>query len=236
MVGDRPLPRRTCKVGRLGIIFLDRCRDALATTRRDAILNSLAAAIAAAGSAGFPASLFAQADITAEQFLQLSERLTGAGDLDQDVARTLLGGFLATGMARNCWGLPRAAAATRHLSRLQRTDHTQLRGRPRTGDGTLGHADAAAVPGRQASRSGGDQHSAGILVALATLGSAPDHRCLIPFTSFAENELQPDGSRPPVWFAFDESRPLAFFAGIWASWTSVRKLKEGRSLRTSTGC
>ena len=54
-----------------------------------------------------------------------------------------------------------------------------------------------------------------------------DHRCLIPFTSFAENELQPDGSRPPVWFAFDETRPLAFFAGIWARWTSVRKLKEG---------
>jgi hypothetical protein len=25
----------------------------------------------------------------------------------------------------------------------------------------------------------------------------------------------PDGSRPPVWFAFDGSRPLAFFAGIW---------------------
>jgi putative SOS response-associated peptidase YedK len=55
-----------------------------------------------------------------------------------------------------------------------------------------------------------------------------EYRCLIPFTSFAENELQPDGSRPPVWFAFDESRPLAFFAGIWARWTSVRKLKEGQ--------
>ena len=37
----------------------------------------------------------------------------------------------------------------------------------------------------------------------------------------------PDGSRPTVWFAFDESRPLAFFAGIWATWTSVRKVKEG---------
>jgi putative SOS response-associated peptidase YedK len=35
-------------------------------------------------------------------------------------------------------------------------------------------------------------------------------------------------SRPPVWFAFDETRPLAFFAGIWARWTSVRKLKEGQ--------
>jgi putative SOS response-associated peptidase YedK len=54
-----------------------------------------------------------------------------------------------------------------------------------------------------------------------------DNRCVVPFTSFAENELQPDGSRPPVWFAFDDSRPLAFFAGIWTTWTSVRKLKEG---------
>ena len=36
----------------------------------------------------------------------------------------------------------------------------------------------------------------------------------------------PDGSRPPVWFALDESRPLAFFAGLWTRWTSVRKVKE----------
>jgi len=52
-------------------------------------------------------------------------------------------------------------------------------------------------------------------------------RCVVPFTSFSENEVLPNGSRPPVWFALDESRPLAFFAGIWTSWTSVRKLKEG---------
>jgi putative SOS response-associated peptidase YedK len=50
---------------------------------------------------------------------------------------------------------------------------------------------------------------------------------LVPFTSFAENETLPDGSRPPVWFAFDESRPLAFFASIWVTWTSVRKVNEG---------
>lgn len=56
----------------------------------------------------------------------------------------------------------------------------------------------------------------------------PENRCVVPFTSFAENELQPDGSRPPVWFAFDESRPLAFFAGIHvAGWKSVRKVKAG---------
>ncbi len=56
-----------------------------------------------------------------------------------------------------------------------------------------------------------------------------ENRCVVPFTSFSENEVLPDGSRPPVWFAFDESRPLAFFAGIWTRWTSVRKVKEGKT-------
>ncbi|WP_052215187.1 SOS response-associated peptidase [Belnapia sp. F-4-1] len=55
----------------------------------------------------------------------------------------------------------------------------------------------------------------------------PDNRCVVPFTSFSEHQVMPDGSRPPVWFAFGEDRPLAVFAGIWTRWTSVRKLKEG---------
>jgi putative SOS response-associated peptidase YedK len=54
-----------------------------------------------------------------------------------------------------------------------------------------------------------------------------ESRCVVPFTSFSEPELQPDGSRPPAWFAFDDTRPLAFFAGIWTRWTSVRKVREG---------
>ena len=56
-----------------------------------------------------------------------------------------------------------------------------------------------------------------------------EHRCVVPFTSFSENEVLPDGSRPPVWFALGQDRPLAFFAGIWTPWTSVRKLKEGET-------
>jgi putative SOS response-associated peptidase YedK len=56
-----------------------------------------------------------------------------------------------------------------------------------------------------------------------------EHRCVVPFTSFAENELLPDGSRPPVWFALGATRPLAFFAGIWTRWASVRKVKEGET-------
>jgi putative SOS response-associated peptidase YedK len=56
-----------------------------------------------------------------------------------------------------------------------------------------------------------------------------EHRCLVPFTSFSENEALPDGTRPPVWFALGEDRPLAFFAGIWTNWTSVRRVREGET-------
>ncbi|WGR90946.1 SOS response-associated peptidase family protein [Bradyrhizobium sp. ISRA435] len=54
----------------------------------------------------------------------------------------------------------------------------------------------------------------------------PEHRCLVPFTSFSEYDTI-DGKKIPVWFASDESRPLLAFAGLWTSWTSVRKAKEG---------
>src|SRR6202035_3861668 len=54
----------------------------------------------------------------------------------------------------------------------------------------------------------------------------PDHRCLVPFTSFSEYDTI-DGKKAPVWFAADESRPLLAFAGLWPNWTSVRKAKEG---------
>jgi hypothetical protein len=55
----------------------------------------------------------------------------------------------------------------------------------------------------------------------------PSSRCLVPFTSFSEYETGADGKKVPVWFALDDSRPLAAFAGIWTNWTSVRKAKEG---------
>ncbi|MDI4666580.1 SOS response-associated peptidase [Xanthobacter autotrophicus] len=54
----------------------------------------------------------------------------------------------------------------------------------------------------------------------------PAHRCLVPFTSFSEYDTV-DGKKVPVWFAFSEERPLAFFAGLWCSWTSTRKKAEG---------
>ena len=59
----------------------------------------------------------------------------------------------------------------------------------------------------------------------------PAHRCLVPFTSFAEPETLPDGKKQNAWFAFDDSRPLAFFAGVWVpQWKSVRKVKDGETV------
>ena len=52
-------------------------------------------------------------------------------------------------------------------------------------------------------------------------------RCLVPFTSFSESVRRLDDKSEPVWFALDESRPLAFFAGIWTRWTCTRKVAEG---------
>src|ERR1700751_6119236 len=52
----------------------------------------------------------------------------------------------------------------------------------------------------------------------------PAHRCVVPSTSFAEFNKAHGGN---VWFAFDASRPLAFFAGLHVpQWTSVRKVRE----------
>jgi hypothetical protein len=60
-----------------------------------------------------------------------------------------------------------------------------------------------------------------------------ESRCVVPFNSFSEfNEADGGG----IWFALEETRPLACFAGVWTNWTSVRKVKEGdhqRPLRVS---
>ena len=56
----------------------------------------------------------------------------------------------------------------------------------------------------------------------------PDGRCVVPFTSFSEYDTLADGTKEVAWFAFDDSRPLAFFAGIQVrGWTSVRRKAEG---------
>ena len=52
-----------------------------------------------------------------------------------------------------------------------------------------------------------------------------ENRCVVPFTSFCEYaDTKP--RKTPTWFAFDETRPLAVFAGIWTSWHGVRGTKS----------
>ncbi|MGM4877659.1 SOS response-associated peptidase [Bradyrhizobium sp. 956_D2_N1_5] len=53
-----------------------------------------------------------------------------------------------------------------------------------------------------------------------------EHRCIVPFTSFSEFNKAAGGD---IWFALDETRPLACLAGLWTNWTSVRKVKEGET-------
>lgn len=53
-----------------------------------------------------------------------------------------------------------------------------------------------------------------------------ENRCVVPFTSFSEFN-KPEGG--DIWFALDDRRPLAVFAGIWTNWTCVRKVKEGET-------
>ena len=56
-----------------------------------------------------------------------------------------------------------------------------------------------------------------------------ENRCVVPFTSFAENDQRPGRNKELVWFALDKTRPMALFAGIWTTRTSVRKLKDGET-------
>lgn len=50
------------------------------------------------------------------------------------------------------------------------------------------------------------------------------HRCVVPFTSFCEYE-DTKPRKTPTWFALSDDRPLAFFAGIWTTWTGRRGTK-----------
>lgn len=55
----------------------------------------------------------------------------------------------------------------------------------------------------------------------------PQHRCLVPLTSFSEFNAKAGGD---IWFALGENRPLACFAGILLDgWKSVRKVKNGET-------
>ena len=52
----------------------------------------------------------------------------------------------------------------------------------------------------------------------------PENRCVVPFNSFCEYaDTKP--RKTPTWFALNDDRPLAFFAGIWTTWHGKRGTK-----------
>jgi putative SOS response-associated peptidase YedK len=54
-----------------------------------------------------------------------------------------------------------------------------------------------------------------------------EHRCLVPLTRFAEPCKLEDGSTGNAWFALSKDEPLIFFAGLWTTWTGMRRKDEG---------
>lgn len=55
----------------------------------------------------------------------------------------------------------------------------------------------------QADRSGCNHHPPRDFLAFATVAE-PNHRCLVPFTTWPEDETLPNGTMPSAWFMFDE--------------------------------
>lgn len=57
-----------------------------------------------------------------------------------------------------------------------------------------------------------------------------EHRCLVPWSAFCEwEDTKPKKTKR--WFVMDESKPIAFFAGIWTAWRGER----GSSKRPRSG-
>jgi putative SOS response-associated peptidase YedK len=111
-----------------------------------------------------------------------------------------------------------SAANAGRLSRLPGADCSQRVGRrARAHAGALGHARPAAVRGAITNiRNTASPHWRGWLDV--------EHRCVVPFNSFCEYaDTKP--RKTPTWFALDEDRPLAFFAGIWTTWHGRRGTK-----------
>ncbi|MYZ47045.1 SOS response-associated peptidase [Propylenella binzhouense] len=53
----------------------------------------------------------------------------------------------------------------------------------------------------------------------------PEHRCLVPATSFCEyQDAKP--RKIPIWFALSPERPLFVFAGLWTRWHGARGPKS----------
>jgi putative SOS response-associated peptidase YedK len=90
----------------------------------------------------------------------------------------------------------------------------------------LGHAATAAHR-----RTAGHQHPQHVIAALARLAQAgtPEHRCLVPASSFAEYAPEPNPEtkkKDVVWFALNDDRPLFAFGGLWTTFNGDRGTKS----------
>lgn len=56
---------------------------------------------------------------------------------------------------------------------------------------------------------------------------AIENRCLVPITAFSEPDQDLTKSLKPVWFSQDDTRPLAYFAGVWTAHACVKTIKVG---------
>ena len=117
------------------------------------------------------------------------------------------------------WGLPSSKKALFDAA-TKRADKLRAKGKPVDFDALL-----------RMEPDGGTTNVRNVLSAHWRPWLGVEHRCVVPFTRFAEPDpaSKPEGGRTPnAWFAIDESEPIAYFAGIWVpQWTSVRKVKEG---------
>ena len=111
----------------------------------------------------------------------------------------------------------------RRVSRFHGPGGAQQR-HQRTRNAAVGNAGPASVR-----RSTDHKHSQCEVATLARMAHAREPVCR-PSTSFCEYaDTKP--KKIPTWFAFDQNRPLAVFAGIWTSWIGTR----GPKSRPETG-
>lgn len=132
-------------------------------------------------------------------------------DYEAPIVRTGDDGVRELAMAR--WGMPTSARAQFEAA-SRRADKMRAKGLAVDFDQLL---KAEPDKGTTNIRNTTSRHWAPHL--------APASRCLAPFTSFSEYNRDAGGD---IWFAQDEDRPLAFFAGLWMrGWTGVRKVRTG---------
>ena len=131
-------------------------------------------------------------------------------DYPAPIVRNTAGGGLELSFAR--WGMPSSKKALRDAA-SKRADKLRAKGKPVDFDQLL-----------RIEPDGGTTNVRNIASSHWRRWLGPENRCLVPFTSLSEFNREAGGD---IWFAFNEERPLAFFAGIWTNWTSVRKVREG---------